>query len=113
MKPLLEEMVKLSLRQAAAAILLAAPSAITSGVGDVKVANLQLEAADARRKADEAEAQAKSIEAMITMLRNMIDQLQSDLETMLESAMETVSAIFKAADDSASSMKELMHFQPN
>jgi len=113
MKPLLEEMVKLSLRQAAAAILLAAPSAITSGVGDVKVANLELEAADARREADEAEAQAKSIEAMITMLRNMIDQLQSDLETMLESAMETVSAIFKAADDSASSMKELMHFQSN
>jgi hypothetical protein len=113
MKPILEEMIKLSLRQSAAAIFLAAPSAITSGAGDVKVAKLQTEAADAQRKADQAEAKAKAIEASITMLRNMIDQLQSDLETMLETAMETVSAIFKAADDSASSMKELMHFQSN
>jgi hypothetical protein len=113
MKPMLQEMIELSLKQSVAAILLAAPSAITSGVGDVKVANLEDEVADARREADEAEAQAKAIEAMITMLRNMIEQLQSDLEDMMEAAMETVSAIFKAADDSASSMKELMHFQPN
>jgi hypothetical protein len=113
MKPMLQEMIELSLKQSVAAILLAAPSAITSGVGDVKEANLEEEAAGARREADKAEAQAKSIEAMITMLRNMIEQLQSDLEDMMEAAMETVSAIFKAADDSASSMKELMHFQPN
>jgi hypothetical protein len=113
MKPMLQEMIELSLKQSVAAILLAAPSAITSGVGDVKEAKLDEEAADARLEADKAEAQAKSIEAMITMLRNMIEQLQSDLEDMMEAAMETVSAIFKAADDSASSMKELMHFQPN
>jgi hypothetical protein len=110
---MLQEMIELSLKQSVAAILLAAPSAITSGVGDVKEANLVEEAARARSEADKAEAQAKAIEAMITMLRNMIEQLQSDLEDMMEAAMETVSAIFKAADDSASSMKELMHFQPN
>lgn len=111
MKQIFKPLVDMSMKQAIAGVLTQAPAQIVTGAGELKVADLQAEAADARRKADEAEAQAKAIQAMITMLRNLIEQLQSDLEEMMESSMETVSAIFKAADDSAESMKELMNFQ--
>ena len=45
------------------------------------------------------------------MVHVAIEQLQDDLQKMLESSMETISAIFNAADETASSMKDLMHFQ--
>lgn len=111
MKEILKPMVQLSLQQAVLGVLTQAPAQIVTGAGELEVANLQEEAAKAQRKADEAEAQAKAIQAMITMLRKLIEQLQNDLQDMMESAMETVSAIFKAADDSSESMKELLHFQ--
>jgi len=86
-------------------------TSIITGVGGLVVADIRKDAAEEKRKAEEAEAQAKAIEAMIQMLRQLIEQLQKDLEDMLESAMEAVTAIFNAADETASSMKDLMQFQ--
>lgn len=86
---------------------------ILSGVGEVVVGNIQKDAAAEKLKADQAEAQAKALEAMIQMLHKVIEQLQKDLSDMLDSMMQAVSAIFNAVDEASSSMKELMHFQPN
>jgi len=86
-------------------------SQIIGGVGDLVVSDIRSDAAAEKLLADQAEAKAKAIEAMIQMLHKMIEQLQQQLSDMLDSAMQAVSAIFDAADDSASSMKELMHFQ--
>jgi len=98
-------------RQAVTSGIIQGSAQITQGVAGVLVADIREDAAAERRKADEAEAQAKAIQAMIEMLRKTIEQLQDDLQKMLESAMETISAIFNAADETASSMKDLMHFQ--
>ncbi len=111
MKAFFKPLVQLSMQQGMAAGVIQGTSQITQGVGGLEVADLRSEAADFKRAADEAEAQAKAISATIEMLRKMIEQLQADLEAMLESSMETVSSIFNAADESAYSMKDLMQFQ--
>ena len=107
LRPLLD----LAARQAITSAIIQGSTQITQGVAGVLVADIREDAAAARRKADEAEAQAKAIQAMIELLRKTIEQLQEDLQNMLESSMETISAIFNAADETASSMKDLMHFQ--
>lgn len=104
-------MVDLASRQAITSSVIQGSMQITQGVAGVLVADIREDAAAARRKADEAEAQAKAIQAMIELLRKTIEQLQEDLQNMLETSMETISAIFNAADETASSMKDLMHFQ--
>ncbi|GAA5149685.1 hypothetical protein GCM10023213_47720 [Prosthecobacter algae] len=101
----------LAARQAITASIIQGSNQITQGVAGVIVADIREDAAEARRKADEAEAQAKAIQAMIELLRKTIEQLQEDLQNMLESSMETISSIFNAADETASSMKDLMRFQ--
>lgn len=111
-KSALRGMMELAARQAVTSGIIQGSTQITQGVAGVLVADIREDAAEARRKADEAEAQARAIQAMIELLRKTIEQLQEDLANMLESCMETISAIFKAADDTSDSMKELMHFQP-
>lgn len=110
-KSALRGMMELAARQAITSAIIQGSTQITQGVAGVLVADIREDAAEARRKADEAEAQAKAIQAMIEMLRKTIEQLQEDLQNMLESSMETISAIFNAADETSDSMKELMHFQ--
>lgn len=102
---------ELTSRQAITSGIIQGSAQITQGVGQMLVADIRQDAAAEKRKADEAEAQAKAIQAMIEMLRKTIEQLQDDLQQMLESSMETISAIFNAADETASSMKDLMQFQ--
>jgi len=87
-------------------------TSILTGVGTLVVNDIQRQAAEEKKLADEAAAAAKAIEAMIATLRKLIEELQKDLEKMLDSCMQAVSAIFNAADESSNSMKELMHFQP-
>lgn len=110
-KSALRGMMELAARQSITSGIIQGATQITQGVAGVLVADIREDAAEARRKADEAEAQAKAIQAMIELLRKTIEQLQEDLQTMLDSCMDTISAIFKAADDTSESMKELMHFQ--
>jgi hypothetical protein len=50
---------------------------------------------------------------MIAMLRNMIEQLQQELAEMIESSMNAVQAVFNAADEASSSIKELFNARPN
>lgn len=111
MKAAFRPLIELSMRQAILSGVLQGTNSIVQGAGQYAIADIKADAAEFKRKADEAEAQAKAIQATIEMLRKMIEQLQEDLEAMLESAMETVSAIFNAADESSNSLKELMHFQ--
>ncbi|MBB5037711.1 type III secretion system translocon subunit SctE [Prosthecobacter dejongeii] len=107
----LEPVLRLAARQAITSAVIQGSMQITQGVGGVLVADIREDAAEARRKADEAEALAKAIQAMIELLRKTIEQLQEDLQVMMETSMETISAIFNAADETANSMKDLMHFQ--
>lgn len=111
MRAVFKPLIQMTMRQAVASGLIQGTQKMTEGIGQSMVADIKMEAAEFKRKADEAEAQAKAIQATIELLRKTIEQLQEDLEVMLESAMETVSTIFNAADESANSMKELMHFQ--
>lgn len=113
MKQAFKGIYDLGVRQGIAAGSMGYARTINNAVGGHIVANIKESAADEKLKADQAEAQAKSIEAMITMLRKMIEQLQNELEGMLDSCMQAVSAIYNAADETASSMKDLMHFQTN
>lgn len=111
MREQLKHIYNLAQRQGITSAIIGGSQQILQGTSTILVGDLRADAADAKRKADEAEAQAKAIEAMIQMLRKLIEQLEQDLQDMLESSMETISAIFNAADESSSSMKELMHFQ--
>lgn len=86
---------------------------IADSVHALEIASMEEQIAAHQKKADDAEADAKAFQALITMLRAMIEQLQKDLEEMIESSMETVQAIFDAADDSQQSMKDLFHMQAN
>ena len=48
---------------------------------------------------------------MITLLKKTIEDLQAQLEEMLNSAMETMSILFQAIDDSAQTMTQLHQTQ--
>ena len=105
------EFMQMGTRTAIAAAATQGAGQILTGVGETIVADIKADAANEKRLADEAEAKLKAIEAMMQMLRQMIEELQKQLGEMLDSAMEAVSAIFNAVDETSSSMKELMHFQ--
>jgi hypothetical protein len=87
--------------------------ATVDAVGTLEVAKIEKLVAEHQRKADEAEASAKAFQAMIAMLRNMIEQLQQELAEMIESSMNAVQAVFNAADEASSSIKELFNARPN
>ena len=107
--PIYKAMAQLSLATAIGK----ATTATTNAIGTMEVAKLEELAAQHQLEADKAEAAAKALNAMITMLRNMIEQLQKELEEMLDSAMQSVQAVYNAADEASSSMKDLFQFQTN
>lgn len=84
---------------------------ITEGSVNLKIQDLMQQAADAMKEAELAEAAAKALEAMITLLKKTIEDLQAQLEDMLNAAMETMSILFQAIDDSAQTMTQLHQTQ--
>ncbi len=103
MKPLMKLGAQLALVQ----ILGQTSNAITKGVGAIEVAKLDQQASDLLAEADLAEAAAKAIAAMIAKLQALIEQLQQQLEDMVEQGQQTLSIIFGAIDESASSMTRI------
>jgi DNA anti-recombination protein RmuC len=100
------------------ALQMAATQALSKGVTQIvgagislEVAKLNEQAAEAMHEAEKAEAAAKALEAMITMLRKTIEELQAQLEEMLNASMETMSILFQAIDDSSETMKQLHQSQ--
>jgi hypothetical protein len=86
---------------------------IAGGAISTKVQDMLADAAASMREAELAEAANKALEAMITLLKKTIEDLQGQLEEMLNSAMETMSILFQAIDDSAQTMTQLHQAQPN
>lgn len=84
---------------------------IAEGGIKLNIQDLMADAAAAMREAEMAEAANKALEAMITLLKKTIEDLQAQLEDMLNSAMETMSILFQAIDDSAQTMTQLHQTQ--
>ncbi len=103
MKPL----TKLGLQMALVQIAGQSANAINKGVSAHEIAKLDKEASDLLAEADLAEAAAKAIAAQIAKLRALIEQMQEQLEDMVEQGQQTLSIIFGAIDESASSMTRI------
>lgn len=59
----------------------------------------------------QAQAEAKVMAAMVSMLTNMVDGLQTDLTKMTNASMNTVNSIFNAAQESSNTMNQLFQTQ--
>lgn len=59
----------------------------------------------------QAQAEAKVMAAMVSMLTNMVDGLQTDLTKMTNASINTVNSIFNAAQESSNTMNQLFQTQ--
>lgn len=86
-----------------------ATNSITTGAVEEEVANIYDAAAEAQRESDEAAADAEALEAIITLIQNMIEQLQTQLEEMCESSANTMTTILDALEGSADTQTQLVN----
>lgn len=103
MKPMLQFAARMALVQ----LVGQGASAINTGVGKEKVADLKQQASESQAEADKAEAAAKALQAQIAKLRALIEQLQQELEHMLDQGQQTLAVIFGSIDESAESMTRI------
>lgn len=83
-----------------------ASQAVETG-GTIATNEIKQDALAHERNAAEAEAAAKELQAVITMLKKMIEQLQEELEAMMDSAAQSLEVIFGMCDDSQTSMQKI------
>lgn len=106
-KDSMKELLKLGTRMAIVNATGTAAIKLNEGVGELKVAELKQSASDLQYDADKAEAAMKAIQALITKLRAIIEQLQQDLADLIEQGQQVMMIIFGAIDDTANSMTRI------
>lgn len=103
----MQELLKMSGRLAVIHATGAATRTLTKGVGDLQVAALKQDAAELQLEADRADAAAKAVQAMVTKLRSLIEELEAQLESLVEQGQQTMQIIFGAIDESAESLTRI------